>query len=134
MQLAVLYVVLAAVATIVNIGSQALAVALYHGMYAITVSILIGTGLGLLVKYVLDKRYIFRFQTRDLRHDTQLFVLYTTMGLLTTLIFWAAEWGFYAVFETATMRYLGALVGLAIGYLVKYHLDKRYVFSAEKRL
>src|SRR3954451_2884246 len=104
MQLAVLYVVLAAVATAVNIGSQALSVALYRGMYAITVSILIGTGLGLLVKYVLDKRYIFRFQTRGLRHDTRLFMLYTTMGLLTTLIFWAAEWAFYAVFETATMR------------------------------
>jgi hypothetical protein len=134
MQLAVLYAVLTTVATVVNIGSQALSVALYHGMYAITVSILIGTGLGLLVKYVLDKRYIFRFQTRDLRHDTQLFILYTTMGLLTTLIFWAVEWVFYTVFETATMRYVGALVGLAIGYLAKYHLDKRYVFSPGKRL
>lgn len=134
MQLAVLYVVLAAVATVVNIGSQALSIALYHGMYAITLSILIGTGLGLLVKYVLDKRYIFRFQTRDLQHDTRLFMLYTTMGVLTTLIFWGAEWAFYVVFGTATMRYVGALVGLAIGYLVKYHLDKRYVFAAEKRL
>ena len=34
------------------------------------------------------------------------------------------------VFETKEMRYLGGVLGLAIGYLAKYHLDKRYVFRA----
>ena len=29
------------------------------------------------------------------------------------------------------MRYLGGVIGLAIGYLTKYHLDKRYVFRTE---
>ena len=29
------------------------------------------------------------------------------------------------------MRYLGGMIGLAIGYLTKYHLDKRYVFRTE---
>jgi hypothetical protein len=28
------------------------------------------------------------------------------------------------------MRYLGGLIGLAIGYWTKYRLDKRYVFRA----
>ena len=42
------------------------------------------------------------------------------MGLATTVIFWG--------FETKEMRYLGGIIGLAIGYLTKYHLDKRYVF------
>jgi hypothetical protein len=26
------------------------------------------------------------------------------------------------------MRYLGGIIGLAIGYLMKYRLDRRYVF------
>jgi hypothetical protein len=29
------------------------------------------------------------------------------------------------------MRYLGGVIGLAIGYLTKYHLDKRFVFINE---
>jgi len=27
------------------------------------------------------------------------------------------------------MRYVGGVIGLAIGYYVKYQLDKRYVFK-----
>jgi putative flippase GtrA len=128
MQLAALYGLLAIIATVANIGSQVLLLAVYTGPFAISVSILVGTGLGLLVKYLLDKRYIFRFRARDLRHDSQLFLLYTLMGLLTTFVFWGFECSFYAMFGTAEMRYLGGLCGLVIGYFLKYRLDKRYVF------
>ncbi|HMU91334.1 MAG TPA: GtrA family protein, partial [Pseudomonadales bacterium] len=34
-------------------------------------------------------------------------------------------------FATKEMRYLGGIIGLAIGYLAKYHLDKRYVFRTQ---
>ena len=27
------------------------------------------------------------------------------------------------------MRELGAIIGLGVGYLIKYHLDRRYVFT-----
>jgi hypothetical protein len=53
------------------------------------------------------------------------------MGLATTFIFWGFEFGFQHLFETKEMRYLGGIIGLAIGYLTKYQLDKRYVFRAE---
>ena len=39
--------------------------------------------------------------------------------------------GHHHIFETKEMRYLGGVIGLAIGYLTKYHLDKRYVFRTE---
>ena|SRR5689334_11362399 len=132
MRLAFVYVGLALVATAANLLSQALWIEMYNGPYAVTLSIGIGTGVGLLLKYVLDKRYIFRYQARDLRHDSQMFMLYTLMGAFTTLLFWGVECGFYAAFGTAYMRYFGGLLGLAIGYVVKYQLDKRYVFSPGK--
>jgi len=53
------------------------------------------------------------------------------MGLATTLIFWGFEFSFHYFFETKEMRYLGGVIGLAIGYLTKYHLDKRFVFRKE---
>ena len=57
--------------------------------------------------------------------------LYTAMGLATTVIFWGFEFGFHHLFATREMRYLGGVIGLAIGYVSKYYLDKRYVFHTE---
>ena len=51
------------------------------------------------------------------------------MGIVTTLIFWGFEFSFGYFFETKQLRYLGGVIGLSIGYLAKYQLDKRYVFT-----
>ncbi|MFY3385251.1 GtrA family protein [Paracidovorax sp. MALMAid1276] len=130
-KLAVTYAIFALIATAANIGAQDLVIRTYSGTANILTSVVVGTGTGLVVKYILDKRYIFRFRPRSLNHDTQTFVLYAAMGLATTIIFWAFEFGFHHVFETKEMRYIGGVVGLVIGYLSKYHLDKRYVFRME---
>jgi putative flippase GtrA len=127
-KLALVYSLLAAIATLANIGAQDVVIRLYDGIGAVTLSMIVGTGVGLVVKYVLDKRYIFRFRARDAAHDGKTFFLYTVMGLATTAIFWGFELGFDYLFATKQMRYLGGVLGLAIGYLVKYNLDKHYVF------
>lgn len=130
-KLAINYAIFALIATAANIGAQDLVVRIYSGAFDIVASIIVGTGVGLVVKYFLDKRYIFRFQARSVAHDTQTFALYSVMGLLTTVVFWGFEFGFHHFFETREMRYLGGIIGLAIGYLTKYQLDKRYVFRTE---
>lgn len=129
MRLVLTYALLALIATAVNIGSQDLTLRVYHGLLAIELSVVVGTAVGLAVKYVLDKRYIFRFRARDTLHDGRTFVLYSVMGLATTVIFWAFEFGFDRVFHTRDMRYLGGVIGLAIGYVTKYQLDRRFVFQ-----
>ena len=88
--MALKYTIFAILATLANIGSQDLAVRLYSGEYSILLSVFFGTGIGLVVKYILDKRYIFGFQARDLAHDSKTFVLYTLMGIITTVIFFSA--------------------------------------------
>lgn len=130
-KLAINYATFALVATAANIGAQDLVIRTYSGSFDIFASIIAGTGVGLVVKYILDKRYIFSFRARSVAHDTQTFALYSVMGLVTTVIFWGFEFGFHHIFETKEMRYLGGVIGLAIGYLTKYHLDKRYVFRTE---
>ena len=132
MRLAITYAILALIATAANIGAQDLVIRGYSGAYDIMLSMMIGTGCGLVVKYILDKRYIFRFRARNAVHDSQTFALYTVMGLATTVIFWGFEFGFEYLFATKEMRYLGGIIGLAIGYLTKYHLDKRYVFRTDQ--
>jgi putative flippase GtrA len=131
-RLSLTYAFLALIATIANIGAQDLVVRLYHGPFAVVISMIVGTGIGLVIKYVLDKRYIFRFRARDAVHDGQTFMLYTLMGLVTTVIFWGFELGFDYVFADKQMRYVGGVIGLAIGYVSKYYLDKRFVFRDSK--
>lgn len=130
-KLIIRYTLFAIIATAANIGAQDLVIRNYKGTFDILTSVIIGTGVGLVVKYILDKRYIFSFRARSVAHNTQTFALYTFMGLATTLIFWGFEFSFHHLFETKEMRYLGGVIGLAIGYLTKYHLDKRYVFRTE---
>lgn len=128
MKFVLLYAWLAVIATVVNIGTQDITSRLYDGPAAVLVAMIMGTGAGLVVKYLLDKRYIFHFRARDAGHDSKTFALYTLMGLATTAIFWGFELGFDYVFANRTMRYVGAVLGLSIGYVAKYYLDKRFVF------
>ena len=130
-RLAVLYAVFALIAIAVNIGCQAMVIWVYKGPFAIQLSVLVGTAAGLPVKYVLEKRHIFGFESKNLAHDGRVFMLYTFMGVFTTALFWAIEYGFHVAFGTYTMRYVGGVIGLIIGNIIKYHLDKRYVFPKE---
>lgn len=130
MKLVIIYVILALIATLANIGSQDIFIRVYSGKFSVLLSIIAGTGTGLVVKYVLDKRYIFQFKAQNAAHDTRTFGLYALMGILTTMIFWGFEFGFDHVFQTKGYRYLGGVIGLAIGYLSKYQLDKRFVFRS----
>ena len=129
-RIAVLYAVFAALATAANLGAQALVIWAYQGPHAVPLSILVGTAAGLPIKYVLEKRHIFGFQADNLAHDGRMFMLYSAMGVLTTLLFWGVEYAFHLAFGTDAMRYLGGAIGLTAGYVIKYHLDKRFVFVA----
>ena len=73
--------------------------------------------------------YIFYFQTQSKRQDMKKFIIYSTMGVLTTLIFWFFELSFNYFFANVYAKYVGALIGLSIGYVTKYNLDKRFVFN-----
>ena len=128
-RLAVLYSVFALIAIAVNISCQALVIWIYKGSFALQLSILVGTAAGLPVKYVLDKKYIFRFQSKNMAHDRQVFMLYICMSVFTTALFWTVEYGFHVAFGTYAMRYTGGVIGLMIGNIIKYRLDKKYVFQ-----
>jgi hypothetical protein len=127
-KIAVLYSLFAALSTGINIVSQMLSIWTYRGPYSIELSIIVGTLSGLPLRYVLEKKFIFQYSSQNIQHDGKLFVLYSFMGVFTTLIFWLTEYAFHLMFLTDNMRYVGAILGLSLGYYVKYQLDKRYVF------
>lgn len=130
MRLAFIYALLAAVATVINITTQHIFLTIYTDKYAVQGSVLCGTMVGLVVKYLLDKYYIFNFKTKGAAHNSKTFALYSTMGVLTTAIFWIFEFVFHRIFDgSAVFRYTGGALGLTIGYAAKYQLDKKFVFK-----
>jgi len=123
-----LYGLFAGIAMASNLAAQALVMYFDNNSHAMLLSMLVGTGVGLVTKYTLDKRYIFIFKAENLTHDGRLFLLYSVMGIVTTALFWIIEYGFHWIFATELMRYIGGAIGLILGYLIKYHLDKQFVF------
>ncbi len=128
LRIAVLYTLFAVLSTVINIASQILSILAYKGPYSVEVSILVGTAAGLPLRYFLEKNYIFNFTSQNLKHDGKLFVFYSAMGVITTLIFWGTEYAFHLIYDTDFMRYVGGVIGLAVGFYIKYQLDKKYVF------
>jgi len=125
------YSLFATIATLVNLGAQEVVVSVYQGRNSLFFSILLGTLSGLVCKYQLDKNFIFDYSTTSSAHDRRKFIQYTATGFFTIVLFWGFELFAEYLYGTKTARYTGAAIGLAIGYVVKYQLDKRYVFIQE---
>lgn len=128
--LATKYAFFAGIAILTNVAAQRFTLALYSGPPALYAAMAIGTLAGLLVKYVLDKKYIFYVRVETRTDDVCRFVLYSAMGIITTMIFWGSELAFNAAFQSGKAKYAGAVLGLTIGYLTKYRLDKKFVFAS----
>lgn len=128
-RLVIKYAAFCAAAMALNLGAQYLVDLAFAPK--LWVSMGAGTGVGLVAKYVLDRNYIFEARGASVARDTARFALYTLMGAVTTLVFWGTEWAFAAFMPFAWAKYLGGALGLIAGYLLKYRLDRRWVFSAQ---
>ena len=122
------YSLFALISTLFNLLFQYFSFSIYDGIASIYLALFIGTLIGLVVKYILDKKFIFYHVTTTKKENAKDFGLYSLMGVFTTIIFWGTEIGFDIFFDDENAKYLGGLIGLAIGYVIKYFLDKKYVF------
>jgi putative flippase GtrA len=123
------YAAFAVIATIANLATQRIVLHYADTGPYFAAAVGAGTIVGLIIKYVLDKRWIFYDLATGIKNHSRKFSLYTAMGLMTTAIFWGTETAFWLISQTDQMRELGAILGLSVGYVVKYQLDRRFVFS-----
>jgi putative flippase GtrA len=125
----------AALAILANLGAQRMVLAAAgadggaHSGAAFLLALAIGTTVGLALKYLLDRRWIFHDRTRGARAQGRQFALYSATGLFTTAIFWGSETAFWLIWRNDAMREAGAVLGLIVGYVVKYQADRRFVFA-----
>jgi putative flippase GtrA len=125
---AVKYIIFAVISTLFNLLFQYVSFGIYNGWGSLYMAMFIGTLAGLIVKYVLDKKFIFYHEVKDKKDDAKKFALYSLMGVFTTIIFWGTEIAFDYLSQDPNAKYIGAVIGLSIGYVIKYFLDKKFVF------
>lgn len=128
MTIAIRYVLFAIVSTLVNFGTQELVIGMAP-VAPLALSILAGTAAGFAVKYVLDKKWIFYDGYTTPTHEARKVTLYALFSILTTMVFWGFEITFWMIWETDLAKYTGGAIGLAIGYMAKFALDRRFVFQ-----
>jgi putative flippase GtrA len=121
------YLLFCLLAIIANLALQAIAHEILHTPDWFSMGI--GTAGGLVLKYILDKKFIFFAEKTTAVRDFTRFVIYTLFGLLTTLLFWSVEWAFIKLWVHPSSRYWGGVIGLSLGYYFKYKLDRRWVFK-----
>jgi putative flippase GtrA len=142
MQLVTRYVLFALIAGAVNLAAQAVTLYALRALapvlpaivlpYQLTLAMAVGTVAGLLPKYLLDQRWIFtETEAPGARQHARNLPLYALTAVFTTFIFWGVEYLFDAVLGGA-WHYVGGAIGLAIGYRVKYSLDRDFVFGSAR--
>ena len=127
--LIVRYSVFAIIATFANLATQRLVFYFDNSYIFLGLAVAAGTIVGLVVKFILDKKWIFYDRSESLSDHGSKAMLYTLTGVFTTIIFWGSETIFWLIWQTNLMRELGAIIGLSIGYIVKYNLDRKFVFT-----
>lgn len=129
--LALRYVVFAIISTLVNFAVQE-AVIHISPVEPLMPSLLTGTVAGFAVKYMLDKKWIFFDGYASHASEVRKITLYGLFSVLTTVVFWSFEISFWTLWQTDLAKYTGGALGLAIGYVSKYALDRRFVFRPER--
>lgn len=132
MIIAIKYTFFSIIAIFFNLLFQYISFQFYNGFFSLYIALLIGTLSGLICKYTLDKKYIFVHTAKSNKDNLNKFLLYSMTGALITIVFWASEIIFYKTFKHEYAKYLGAIIGLSIGYTTKYFLDKKYIFRQVK--
>ena len=94
-----LYIFFCIIATLSNLITQRLI--LYSSTYEFDIysAVLFGTIIGLLIKYILDKYWIFNNYETSIKKNIDTFFRYTFFGILTTLIFWFFELSFWFLWK-----------------------------------
>jgi len=119
-----LYFLFALLASFVNLVGQHIFLTYNKNLF---LAVIVGSIAALVFKYVLDSSFVFDGKKRI---NIKTFLIYAFFGACMTPIIWIMEVIFLNIFGTVFMRDIGALLGIALDYFIKYEMDKRYVFEA----
>ncbi len=103
---------------------------LLAGAGAYVLALFCGTAMGWIVKYTLDKHYVFKHETHSRVQLAGNMATHASTGVIFTLVFWTIETLFLLFVDIPGAMYLGAIVGLSLSYLLRYQVDRLIVFRS----
>ena len=118
-----LYFLFALLSSLVNITGQHIFLNYYENLF---LAVIVGSGAALFFKYILDSSIVF---DGNKQISIKIFLRYAFIGACITPIIWVVEVIFLNIYGTVFMRDVGALLGIALAYYIKYEMDRRYVFK-----
>lgn len=129
-----LYVIFSLLSIVVNIGVQSLIfLALGRDTLVLMLAMSIGTIFSFAFKYIVDKKYVFNAKKATKVKEAKRVALYSFFSIFTTLLYISVESVFHVLFADDALfgmkEEIGALIGLASGYILKYNLDKKITFK-----
>ncbi len=89
----------------------------------------LGLFVGFVIKYVLDKKYVFNDGYENHKAETKKAGLYAFMSILCTIISVGVTGSFKILLGVQLAKRVGWFLGLLLGYTAKFFLDKKYVFK-----
>lgn len=93
---------------------------------ATLLKIFTATVIAFFFKYFVDKLFIFSVDKHSSSgEEIKRIGLYGFFAVFTTLLFWSTQLLFKVYLD---LEYVGAILGLGIGYTLKFFLDRHYVF------
>jgi len=140
------YIIFAVISTLLNIGIQKsieliftyliswgfyeLNILKFNITYGQVLKMGTATILAFIFKYLVDKLLIFKDKTEYFsKKQFRQIIFYGFFAVFTTLIFWGTQLFFKYFIIFPNSEYLGACIGLAAGYTIKFILDRKYVFN-----
>ncbi len=139
-----LYILFAVCSTILNFTVQKISEAVLYSFNSniltfslyknIDIATLLKLGIATIAafvfKYLADRFLVFKKEKyTTAQKEIAGIGLYTLFSVFTTLLFWAVQLSFKVYFQ---LEYIGLILGLAVGYTLKFFLDKYFVFAGEK--
>lgn len=89
----------------------------------------LGLFVGFVIKYLLDKKYVFNDGYENRKAETKKAGLYAFMSILCTILSVGITGSFKIVVGVQFAKRIGWFLGLLFGYTAKFFLDKKYVFK-----
>ncbi len=101
-------------------------------LQASMVAMIIAIIITFIFKYIADKKYVYKYEIEKM-YDKKSLVFYLIFSLFTTFLFFVVELFFIFVLKDIEFKKeIGATLGLLIGYIIKFILDKNITFKEKK--
>ena len=90
---------------------------------------IVAVGITYVIKFFLDKYLVFKKTSLKIKETSQEFFKYFGFAILTTIENIGIQFIFTNIFKAPLE--VGFLIALSIGYITKFFLDRKYVFTKE---